>query len=378
MILLLLDLLIVGCHPFIVVQINSDYSFNNLQGKATSGVVIRDREGFLLGVCHRTTHRVQSALAIKALAALHGLPLALNLGFDSVILKGDAQAIIAKFETQTSYEISHIISDANKLSDRWHHKKEKKALEHKVTVEVRMLIDMCCESQFIWRPYLDEDLFVLIPERAYEDAENWCSVMPLIYFALVEMFYGDRNSRPILTTQAEREAWFLIFPNSGLRRGSSGSGSSSSAVGGSSRRRGRGAGGRGRRVRRAAAEPEPKYPSQVEEVDVQFDTGSYPLSEPQFFDPQPVVVDYMTSVIGTTSLSSPLVSTGVGGAGPSMFRTPRRMNVESEEDSDDENSGQVKSGEELPTTTMEKRELKHEFEIHHDVMMIPVLCADKH
>ncbi|KAL4376104.1 hypothetical protein GQ457_02G017100 [Hibiscus cannabinus] len=263
--------------------------------------------------------------------------------------------------------------------------------------------------------YLDDDLFVLTPERAYEDAENWCSVMPLIHFALVEMFYGDRvlrqfgyhqpvpnmplnmdvyeqidtrgksdtnwsmkhahyielwnaretsrprcdplttddfdlsssvyhywllqNSKLILTTQAEREAWLLIFPSSGLRRGSSGSGSSSSVVGGSSRRSGSGAGGRGRRARRAAAEPEPEYAPQMEEADVTPD-----LSELQFFDTQPVGVDYMTSVMATTSLSSPLVSTGVGGAGPSMFRTPRRMNVESEEDNDDEDSGQVRGG----------------------------------
>ncbi|KAL4312799.1 hypothetical protein GQ457_01G003690 [Hibiscus cannabinus] len=128
----------------------------------------------------------------------------------------------------------------------------------------------------------------------------------------------------------------------------------------------------------------------MEEADVQFDTGSYPVthgepsweaaiehtgvghktsgqlwrgqqpwsnvggiigncyvpqfivSQPQIFYTQPVGVDYMTSVMATTSLSSPLVSTGVGGAGPSMFRTPRRMNVESEEDSDDEDSGQVR------------------------------------
>ncbi|KAL4352000.1 hypothetical protein GQ457_06G009660 [Hibiscus cannabinus] len=129
------------------------------------------------------------------------------------------------------------------------------------------------------------------------------------------------NSKPILTTQAELEAWLLIFPSSGLRRGSRGSGSTSSAVGGSSRRRGSGAGGRGRQARQGTTEPEPKpeYALQMEEADVQFDTGLYPLSEPQFFDPQPVDVDYMTSVMGTTSSSSPLVSTG---AGPSMFRTP--------------------------------------------------------
>ncbi|KAL4386426.1 hypothetical protein GQ457_09G017080 [Hibiscus cannabinus] len=77
------------------------------------------------------------------------------------------------------------------LATRWHNKKEKKALEHKGTIEVRMLIDMWCESQFIWRPYLDEELFVLIPESAYDDVENQCSVMPLIHFALVEMFYGN-------------------------------------------------------------------------------------------------------------------------------------------------------------------------------------------
>ncbi|KAL4282649.1 hypothetical protein GQ457_16G013450 [Hibiscus cannabinus] len=169
---------------------------------------------------------------------------------------------------------------------------------------------------------------------------------------------------------------------------------SSAAAGGSSRRRGSGEGARGRRAGRGAAEPElePEYAQQMEEGDVQFDTGSYAVthgepsweaviqhngvghdtsgqlwrgqqpwsdvggnfgncyvpqfivSQPQLFDTQPIGVDYMTSVMATTSLSSPLVSTGVGGAGPSMFTTPRRMNVESEEDSDDEDSGQVRGG----------------------------------
>ncbi|KAL4347549.1 hypothetical protein GQ457_17G024230 [Hibiscus cannabinus] len=322
------------------------------------------------------------------------------------------------------------------LATRWHNKKEKRALEHKVTIEVRMLIDKWCESQFIWRPYLDEGLLVLIPERAYDDVDNWCSIMSLIHFALVEMFYGNRvlrqfgyhqpvpemplnmdeyemidtrgksdsnwplkhaeyiekwnarattrprcdplttddfdlssssyhywflqNSRPKLTTQADLDAWFLLFPSSGLRRGTSGSGSSSSAVAGGSR------GARGRRAGRGAAEPEPEYAHQVEEGDVQFDTGSYAVthgepsweaaiqytsvgddtsgqlwrvSQPQSFDTQPVGVDYMSSMMATTSLSTPLVSTGVGGAGPSIFTTSRRMNVESEEDSGDDGDG---------------------------------------
>ncbi|KAL4283111.1 hypothetical protein GQ457_16G014210 [Hibiscus cannabinus] len=283
------------------------------------------------------------------------------------------------------------------------------------------------------RPYLDEELFVLIPESAYDDAENWCSVMPLIHFALVEMFYGNRVLRqfgyhqPVpempsnmdeyeqIDTRGKSDSNWPVkhahyiqlwnarattrprcdplttddFDFSELRRGSSGSGSSSSAVvGGSSRRRGSGERAIGRRAGRGAAEPEPEpeYAQQVEEGDVQFDTRSYAVthgepsweaaiqhtgvghdtsgqlwrdqqpwsdvggnfgncyvpqfivSHPQLFDTQPVGVDYMTSVMSTTSLSSPLVSTGVGGAGPSMFTTHRRMNVESEEDSDDEDS----------------------------------------
>ncbi|KAL4346675.1 hypothetical protein GQ457_17G014890 [Hibiscus cannabinus] len=271
-----------------------------------------------------------------------------------------------------------------------HHKKEWKVLEHKLTLEVRMLIDICCESQVMYLLNWSKK------QKAFEDAENWCAVMPLIHFALVEIFYENwwllHNGNPILTTQAEREAWLLLFPSSGHPRGSSGS--SSSAVGGSSSRRGSRAYGRGRRGRRAAAEVEPKPEAgpQMEEVGVQFDTGLYPLNhgepcweaaideiaiehgtsghvwrgqqswsyvggnfencylqqfvvlEPQFYVPQQVDLEYMASVMGTTSLSRPLLSTGVGGAGPSMFTTSILMNVEFGEDSDDEESSEVSGG----------------------------------
>ncbi|KAL4319085.1 hypothetical protein GQ457_18G011890 [Hibiscus cannabinus] len=336
------------------------------------------------------------------------------------------------------------------LATRWRQRKDRKALDHKVTLAVRMLIDMCCESEFIWRPYLHEDVFGLIPERAYEDAENWCSIMPLIHFALVEMFYGNRvlrqfgfhqpvpaaprnmdeleqidtrgkteknwplthreyvdswtarattrpscypitpddfdlsrseyhqwllrSSQLILTTEAEREAWLLLFPSSRHPRGSSGS-SSSTVEGSSSRRGSRGDGrgrqarrgdGRGRQARRGAVEVEAEPEHEVRpEHGVHFDTGSYPhsqgdlsweaairttvfqhgtpahlwrgeqpwshvegshgnlnvpqfpFSEPQYYVPQPV---------------------DGGGAGPSsMFTTPRRMNVEEDSDDDDDN-----------------------------------------
>ncbi|KAL4271461.1 hypothetical protein GQ457_13G018840 [Hibiscus cannabinus] len=274
--------------------------------------------------------------------------------------------------------------------------------------------------EFILRPYLDEDVFGLIPNRAFDDAENWCAVMSLIHFALVEMFYGDRVLRkfgyhqpmpnqPVNMDEYEQidtrgkseknwpvkhaqyvDLWNtratrrprcdpLSADNFDLsrcvyhqwlvehRRGSSGSGSSSSAVGGSSSKRGSGAGGRARRARRATeeAKPEPEDAPQMEEVDVQFDTGSYPPThgEPSW----EVAIDDTAvehgasgqvwrgqqpwSYVGVHDFSDghnlsikPFTFYGVGGAGPSMFRTPRRMNVEFEEDSDDEDNGQIRRG----------------------------------
>ncbi|KAL4326131.1 hypothetical protein GQ457_11G022160 [Hibiscus cannabinus] len=232
---------------------------------------------------------------------------------------------------------------------------------------------------FIWRPYLDEDVFGLISNMAFDDADNWCAVMPLIHFALVEIFYGNRVQRqfryhqpapdePLNMDELEQidtrgkieKNWPLThrqYIDRWNARATSGhpigsSGSSSSTVGGSSSRCGSRADGKGRRARRAVAEvePEPEDAPQMEEVGVQFDTGSYPpthgepsweaviddtvvehgmlghawrgqqpwsyvgdnfencyvpqfaVSEPQFFVPQPVDLDYMTSVMGTNSL----------------------------------------------------------------------------
>ncbi|KAL4348117.1 hypothetical protein GQ457_17G010990 [Hibiscus cannabinus] len=136
-----------------------------------------------------------------------------------------------------------------------------------------------------------------------------------------------QNSRSILITQAEREAWLLIFPSSGLRRGSSGSGHRhrpwEDRVGGAA-------------VEQVAEVDGPDELRQnlnlnmhrMEEVDVKFDTRSYPVTQ------------------GEPSWEAAIEHTGVGHetSGQVWRGTPRRMNVESEEDSDDEDSGHVRGG----------------------------------
>ncbi|KAL4340168.1 hypothetical protein GQ457_08G025660 [Hibiscus cannabinus] len=200
------------------------------------------------------------------------------------------------------------------LATRWHHKKEKKALEHKVTVE------------FIWRPYLDEDLFSLIMNRAYEDVENWCSVMPLIHFALVEM-YGERVLRQF--------GYHQLVPNLSVNMDEY----EQIDTRGKIVDFGEGRVGVGHRHRPWEARVGDVTAEQVVEVDGP-DELRQKLNLKIHRKWKKLMFSSTPDLMGTTSLSSPLVSSGVGGVGPSTFRTPRRMNVESEEDSDDDESGQ--------------------------------------
>ncbi|MBA0602576.1 hypothetical protein Gorai_002752 [Gossypium raimondii] len=47
-----------------------------------------------MGACSRLTCQVPTAFAVEALAVIHGLRFAFELGFQSVILEGDSSALI--------------------------------------------------------------------------------------------------------------------------------------------------------------------------------------------------------------------------------------------------------------------------------------------
>ncbi|KAL4324125.1 hypothetical protein GQ457_11G020450 [Hibiscus cannabinus] len=182
----------------------------------------------------------------------------------------------------------------------WHHKKERKALEHKVTVEVQMLIDM-----------------------AFEDTKNWCAVMSLIHFALVEIFYGNREARVIdavVEQMVEVDGADELRQKLDLKWKKLGFSSILDRI-------------HLRTTNRVGRPPETKPPLNIERQDMYGVANNHGH-----------MWEYITSVMDISYLSSLLLSIGVGSAGPSMFTTPRRMNVEFGDDIDDEESGDVSGG----------------------------------
>ncbi|KAK5775802.1 hypothetical protein PVK06_043744 [Gossypium arboreum] len=67
--------------PWDFVKVNVDTGFQLGQKKASSGVVIRDENGQILGAYSRTTYLVLFVFAAEAIAVTHGLRFAYELGF---------------------------------------------------------------------------------------------------------------------------------------------------------------------------------------------------------------------------------------------------------------------------------------------------------
>ncbi|KAH1114302.1 hypothetical protein J1N35_007680 [Gossypium stocksii] len=67
--------------PSSLMKINVDASFSLLQKKACLGIIIRDEQGQIMGACSRLTCQVPTAFAVEALAVIHGLRFAFELGF---------------------------------------------------------------------------------------------------------------------------------------------------------------------------------------------------------------------------------------------------------------------------------------------------------
>ncbi|KAK8682494.1 hypothetical protein V6N13_054880 [Hibiscus sabdariffa] len=75
------------------------------------------------------------------------------------------------------------------LEHRWCEKKAHTGLENNNLRVFRSQIDLYCREQFKWKPYQEASTFV--PDALLVDANLWCSVTPLIHFAIVEFQYGD-------------------------------------------------------------------------------------------------------------------------------------------------------------------------------------------
>ncbi|XP_016755365.1 uncharacterized protein [Gossypium hirsutum] len=82
--------------PTGVVKINVDAGFRLNQKTVAARVVIRDKNEEILGACCKITYPVLSIFATEVVAVIHRLRFAKELGFLSIIVKGDSRSIIRK------------------------------------------------------------------------------------------------------------------------------------------------------------------------------------------------------------------------------------------------------------------------------------------
>ncbi|MBA0851056.1 hypothetical protein Goshw_012301, partial [Gossypium schwendimanii] len=102
-----------------LVKTNIGASFSLAQRKGCSRVIIRDEPGQIMGACSCLTFQLPIAFVAKALAVVHGLRFALEMGFLSVILESDSRLVIQKLTASSKdlSEISALIWEAKEFSN---------------------------------------------------------------------------------------------------------------------------------------------------------------------------------------------------------------------------------------------------------------------
>ncbi|KAL4309841.1 hypothetical protein GQ457_01G038560 [Hibiscus cannabinus] len=81
--------------------VNVDASFKAFNRSAITGAIIRDSEGYVVGASRRLCQSTPSAFTAEALAVLHGIILAANLGFHFIWVESDSLAVVKILNSNT-------------------------------------------------------------------------------------------------------------------------------------------------------------------------------------------------------------------------------------------------------------------------------------
>ncbi|KAK8673572.1 hypothetical protein V6N13_111899 [Hibiscus sabdariffa] len=85
-----------GLPPAETVKANFDAAFKPTSGVASSGVVVRNSFGEIMGANFRNFGPVPSSFAAEASATIHAIDLVVHLGFSRAIIEGDSLTVIKK------------------------------------------------------------------------------------------------------------------------------------------------------------------------------------------------------------------------------------------------------------------------------------------
>ncbi|XP_038996489.1 uncharacterized protein LOC120191160 [Hibiscus syriacus] len=104
------------------VKVNFDASFAQNLESGWSGVIIWNNGGQVMGASRRVIRRVTSTFAAEATTAIHVMDLALDLGFNSIVVEGDSRAVITKLSSveEDASKISAVIYEGKQLTQNLH------------------------------------------------------------------------------------------------------------------------------------------------------------------------------------------------------------------------------------------------------------------
>ncbi|XP_040932095.1 uncharacterized protein [Gossypium hirsutum] len=106
--------------PGQIVKINFDGAYNERNQQSASGIVVRNRKGFVLLSCTEIHHRVLSAFAAEALTCRKVIQIALNMQEKEIIIEGDSLSVIKKCKAtgEDKSQIGVYIHDIHQLQSR--------------------------------------------------------------------------------------------------------------------------------------------------------------------------------------------------------------------------------------------------------------------
>ncbi|XVF32698.1 hypothetical protein REPUB_Repub17cG0105400 [Reevesia pubescens] len=104
------------------VKVNFDGAVSIAEGTGGSGVIIRDEEGSVLGACSVFHFGLQNPEIVEASAALVALSFAANMGFQQIIVEGDAARVVSLLQKQRadSFIIHNLITDCSWQVAKFH------------------------------------------------------------------------------------------------------------------------------------------------------------------------------------------------------------------------------------------------------------------
>lgn len=136
-----------------MVKINFDGAFTESNPKAGIGVVIRDDKGKLLVACSKQIPAGINAHHIKALTTMEAFRLALDTGFQHVLLEGDALMIVQAIKNPNTNlsSVGHILEGIKSLCGSFascfilHVRREGNGVAHRLAKDAYLV-----DSHRIW------------------------------------------------------------------------------------------------------------------------------------------------------------------------------------------------------------------------------------